>query len=96
MCRRSGWPTSRKYWRAIFSAASIASDPPETKTRSRVDPGIAAVLAINLSASRSIGSVVKKPVWAKGSVSTWCWIARITAGWLWPRQDTAAPPEASR
>ena len=29
--RRCGWPISTKYWRAIFSAASIASEPPETK-----------------------------------------------------------------
>ena len=27
----SGWPISTKYWRASFSAASIASEPPLTK-----------------------------------------------------------------
>jgi hypothetical protein len=28
---RCGWPVSRKYWRAIFSAASLPSEPEEQK-----------------------------------------------------------------
>ncbi len=29
--RRCGWPISTKYCRAIFKAASTASEPPDTK-----------------------------------------------------------------
>ena len=31
MAAAAGWPISTKYWRASLSAASIASEPPETK-----------------------------------------------------------------
>jgi hypothetical protein len=92
-CARCGSPFSTKYWRASLSAASIASEPPDTKYTLSNDLG---ARAISASASASIGSLVKNEVCANGSFSSWRWMAVITAGSEWPRQDTAAPPEASR
>ena len=58
---RSGWPVSTKYWRAILSAASTASEPPEVKY-TWVRP--AGASATTRSASASAASLVKKLVWA--------------------------------
>ena len=30
------------------------------------------------------------------SLSTWAWIAAVTAGWWWPRAETAIPLAKSR
>ena len=61
MCARCGSPFSTKYWRASFNAASIASDPPETKyTLSK----LGGARSISASASASIGSLEKNEVCA--------------------------------
>jgi hypothetical protein len=64
---RCGSPFSTKYCRASLSAASIASDPPETKYTLSKDLGARAMSA---SASASIGSLLKNEVWANGSFSS--------------------------
>ena len=90
---RSGRPVSRKYWRAIFRAASTASDPPDMKYTRSIPAGAP---SMRTSANASAGSDVKNPVWAKASLSTCSLMARRTSASLCPRQETAAPPEASR
>ena len=59
---RCGWPISTKYWRAILSAASIASDPPETRYTCPIPGGASATRTFRPSTSAT--SVVKKLVWA--------------------------------
>ena len=90
---RPGSPISRTYCRASFIAVSLASEPPETKY---ILPMPSGARVTRCSARASAGSLVKKPVWAKGRRRTCSTTASTTAGWECPRQDTAAPPEASR
>ena len=47
---RSGWPVTRKYWRASFHADSTASDPPVVKKIRLQSPGVS-------SARRSASSM---------------------------------------
>ena len=49
-------PRSTKYWRAIFSADSMASDPPLTKNTQSSAPG---ARSASFSARRSADSLVK-------------------------------------
>jgi hypothetical protein len=58
---RCGSPVSTKYWRAILRAASIASEPPETRYTKPMPAGASAT---SVSASCSATSVVKKLVCA--------------------------------
>ena len=52
-------------------------------------------LVTTASASASAGSLENAPVWAKAILPTCSRTASMTRWWLWPRQDTAAPPDAS-
>ena len=58
---RCGSPFSTKYWRASFSAASTASEPPDTRYTCEMPAG---AVAISASASCSATSVEKKLVCA--------------------------------
>ena len=49
---RSGWPISRKYWRASFQADSTASEPPVVKKIRLQSPGVS-------EASRSASSMAR-------------------------------------
>jgi hypothetical protein len=60
-CVRCGWPISTKYWRAIFSADSTASEPPLTRYTWLMPSGAE---PISSSASCSATSLVKKLVCA--------------------------------
>ena len=74
-------------------AASVASEPPLTNTARAIRPGAFRTIT---SASCSAGSLENAPVCAKAIRPTCSRTASITRWWLCPRQDTAAPPEASR
>ena len=79
--------------RASLRAASIASDP---ELRNITVSSGAGKVAASAAASRTTGSA--KPIAPVGTISrsTCSWIARVTAGWLWPRAETAIPLAKSR
>ncbi len=84
-----GRPVTR---RASLTAPSMTSVPALEKNTVSKGSGSA---ADSSAARRAVGSAYPAPLMCT-SLSTWRWMAAVTAGWPWPRTVVAMPQTKSR